>query len=74
MWLPGASDSKESVCQCRRPGFDSWARKIPLRQNDNPLQYACLRNGMDRGAYPWGFKELDATSQLNNNNMYYIYV
>ena len=29
---------------------------------------------MDRGAYPWGFKELDAISQLNNNNMYYIYM
>ena len=25
-WL---RDGKESVCQCRRPGFDSWARKIP---------------------------------------------
>jgi len=22
---------------------------------------------MDGGAYPWDFKELDATSQLNNN-------
>jgi len=24
-WLSG----KESTCQCRRPGFDHWSRKIP---------------------------------------------
>ena len=29
----------------------------------NPLQYPCLENPMDRGAWqaPWGHKELDAT-------------
>ena len=40
--------------------------------NGNPLQYSCLENPMDRGAW-WaivhGFtKELDMTKQLNNNN------
>ena len=28
--IPGGSDSKESAC--RRPGFDSWVRKIPWRR------------------------------------------
>ena len=33
LWLragfPGGSDGKESACQCRRPGFNSWVGKIP---------------------------------------------
>ena len=34
----------------------------PLEENGNPLQYSCLENFMDRGAYsPWGHKELDTT-------------
>ena len=42
---------KESTCQCRRLGFDPWVRKIPRRRNGNPLQYSCLENPMDRGAW-----------------------
>ena len=38
------------VClQCRRPC--SWVRKIPWRRESNPLQYSCLENSMDRGAW-----------------------
>ena len=49
-WLSG----KESACQCRRRRrhrFDPWVRKIPWRGNGNPLQYSCLENPMDRGAW-----------------------
>ena len=35
----------------RRPGFDPWVWKIPWRRNDNPLQYSCLENSMDRRAW-----------------------
>ena len=31
-WLSG----KESTCQCRRPGFDPWVRKIPWRRKWQP--------------------------------------
>ena len=31
-------------------GFGPWVGKIPWRRNDNPLQYSCLENSMDRGA------------------------
>ena len=31
-WLSG----KESVCQCRRPRFDLWVRKIPWRRKWQP--------------------------------------
>ena len=27
--FPGGSDSKESSCKCRRPGFNPWIGKIP---------------------------------------------
>ena len=33
----------------------------------NPLQYFCLENPMDRGAWcPWGRKESDTTEQLDS--------
>ena len=43
--------------QCRRPRFDPWVGKIPVSErspregNGNPLQYSCLGNLMDRGAW-----------------------
>ena len=41
-----------SVClQYGRPGFDPWVRKFPGERNGNPLQYYCLENPMDRGAW-----------------------
>ena len=38
--------------------------RSPGGGNSNPLQYSCLENPMDRGAWrynPWGTKELDMT-------------
>ena len=36
--------------------------------NGNPLQYSCLENPMDRGAYsPWGHKESDTTERLSTH-------
>ena len=34
--LSGGSDGKESSCQCRRPRFDPWARKIRWRRTGLP--------------------------------------
>ena len=46
--------------------------RSPGGGNGNPLQYSCLENPMDRGAWqaysPWGCKESDTTQQLNSNN------
>ena len=48
LWLSG----KESTCQCKRPRFDPWVRKIPWRREwQFPLQYSDLENPMDRGAW-----------------------
>ena len=44
----------------------------PGEGNDNPLQYSCLGNPMDRGARQatvhGAVKESDMAEQLNNNN------
>ena len=44
----------------------------PRGGNDNPLQYFCLGNPMDRGAWwdysPQGTEELDMPERLNNNS------
>ena len=45
---------KEPACQCRkfkRRGFDPRVRKIPWRRKWQPLQYSCLENPMDGGAW-----------------------
>ena len=49
-WLSG----KESACQYRRfkrHGFDPWVGKVPREGNGNSLQYSCLENPMDNGAW-----------------------
>ena len=43
--LPGWHSGKESSCQHRR------CRRSPGEGNVNPLQYSCLRNPMDGGAW-----------------------
>ena len=44
--------------------FNPWVGKIPWRRDGNPLQYSCLENPMDRGAW-WAtipvVTELDMT-------------
>ena len=52
--FPGGASGEESTCQGRRPrrcGFNLWVRKIPGGGRGNPLQYSCLENPMDRGAW-----------------------
>ena len=43
--------SKESTCQFKRHGFDSWVRKIPWRRKWQPAQNSCLENSMNSGAW-----------------------
>ena len=41
---------KESACNAGDL-VDSWVGKIPREGNSYPLQYSCLGNSMDRGAW-----------------------
>ena len=46
-WLSG----KESACQAGDPDSIPGERRSPGEGNGNPLQYSCLGNPMDRGAW-----------------------
>ena len=49
--FPGGSDGKESACNAGDLGLIPGLGKIPREGNGNPLQYSCLENSMDRGAW-----------------------
>ena len=49
--LPGGSVSKESTCNAGDPGSIPGSGRSPGEGNGNPLQYSCLENPMDRGAW-----------------------
>ena len=44
------SDGKESACNMGDPGSISGLGRSPGEGNDNPVQYACLKNSMGRRA------------------------
>ena len=49
--FPGGSDSKEPACNVSGPGsIPGWGRS-PGEGHGNPLQYPCLEDPMDRGAW-----------------------
>ena len=51
MDFPGGSDSKEYNLNAGNPGLIPWLGKSPGGGHSNPLQYPCLENSMDRGAW-----------------------
>ena len=64
--FPGGSDSNASVYNAGHQGSIPGSGRFPGEGNGNPLQYSCLENPMDRGAWcPWGCKESDTTERLH---------
>ena len=67
MGFPGGSNDKESVCSTGDLGSTRGLGRSPGEGNDNLLQYSCLENSIDRGAW-WatdhGVEELDTTEPL----------
>ena len=49
--FPGSSDGKESACNAEDPGLIPWSGRSPGEGNVHLLQYSCLENSMDRGAW-----------------------
>ena len=66
-WLSG----KESTCQAGDKGSIPGSGRCPGEGNGNPLQYLCLGNPMDRGAWQATVhgvtKSQTRLSCLNNN-------
>ena len=49
--FPGGSDGKASACNAGDLGLIAgWGRSLE-EGNGKPLQYSCLENSMDRGAW-----------------------
>ena len=70
----GFSDSsvgKESACNTGDPGSIPGLGRAPVEGKGYPLQYSCLENPMDRGAWwatvPSGHKESDTTEGLSRD-------
>ena len=55
------SDGKESACRVGDRGLILGLGKSPGEENDYPLQYSCLENSTDRGAW-WATVNEDAES------------
>ena len=49
--FPGGSDGKESACRAGDPGSIPGLGRSPGKGNGYPVQYSCLENSMDRGAW-----------------------
>ena len=63
MGFPGGSVVKNLPANAEDVGLIlGWGRS-PGERNDNPPQYYCLENPMDRGTWqaisPWGHKEVN---------------
>ena len=66
--FPGSSDAKESACNAGDLGSIPGSRRSPEEGNGYPLQYYCLENFVDRGAWQttaYKVTESDTTEQLS---------
>ena len=76
MGFLGGSDGKASACNAGDPGSIPRLGRSPGEGNGNPLQYSCLENSMDGGAW-WATVHGVAKSwtRLSNFTQYiYIYM
>ena len=49
--ITGGSDGKEPACYAGDLGLIPRLERSPRRGHGNPLQYSCLENPMDKGAW-----------------------
>ena len=62
MGFPGGAEVKASACNAGDMGSIPGFRRSPGEENGNPLQYSCLENPMDEGAW-WAVVHGVAKSQ-----------
>ena len=67
--FPHGSDSKESTCNAGDLGSIPGSGRSPGEGDGNPLQYSCLENPMDRGAW-WATVRGVAKSQIWLNDFH----
>ena len=64
--LPCSSYGKESACSAGDQGSIPGLGRSSGEGNDNPLQYSCLKNPMDRGATVCGVTKSQTTERLTH--------
>ena len=73
LWgFPGGSDTKESACSAGDLGSIPGSGRSLGEGNGNRLQYSCLENPMDRGAWQatvHGVTESDMTERITSNTL-----
>ena len=72
--FPGGSVSGNPPANAGDTGLIPGSGRSPGKGNGDPLQYSCLENPMDRGAWqatysPWRCRQSDKTQHLNNKSM-----
>ena len=65
--FPGGSDTKESACNAGDMSLIPGLGRSPGEGNGYPLQYSCLENCMDRGAW-WATVRLVPKNQTRLSN------
>ena len=70
MGFHGGSDSKVSACNAGDPGSIPGLGQSPGEGNGYPLQYSCLENPMDRGAWWATVHEVTQSWILSNEAQY----
>ena len=65
--FPSGSNGKEPSCNVRDPCSIPGSGRSSGEGNGNPLQYSCLQNPMDRGAW-WAIVHEMAKSQTRLSN------
>ena len=77
MGFPGGSVGKEAACNAGDAGSIPVSGRSPGEEHGSPLQYSCLENPLDRGAWraysPWGHTELD-TTEASEHTHTHVYI
>ena len=72
--FPGGLIVNSPLANAENTGLISGSGKSPGEGNGNPLQYSCLGNPINKGAWQATVhgvaKQLDMTERLNNSNKF----
>ena len=72
--LPGGSDSKASARNAEDPGSIPGSGRFPGEGNGNPLQYSCLENPMDGGAWQATAHEVAESDMIEQLHFPFLYM
>ena len=72
MGYPGGADGKESACSVGDLGSITGSGRSPGEGNGNPLQYFCLENPMDGGAWQAAVHEVAKSRTRPSNFTFFL--